>query len=118
MHEFIRAHRQRPSEAFGLSLSYAPSCAGLRGIPKGVDASALEATFRAHGASLAPRPESEATQKWGAIAVNGKTLRGSFGAFAERKAANMLSALRQCDQIVLGHMMSRKRATKSRRLPS
>ena len=40
-----------------------------------------------------------------AIAVDGKTLRGSFDAFLDRKAAHMLSALRQADQIVLGHLM-------------
>jgi uncharacterized protein with PIN domain len=40
-----------------------------------------------------------------AIAVDGKTLRGSFDAFSDRKAAHMMSALRQADQIVLGHLM-------------
>ena len=40
-----------------------------------------------------------------AIAVDGKTLRGSFDAFSDRKAAHMLSALRQADQIVLGRLM-------------
>ena len=40
-----------------------------------------------------------------AIAVDGKTLRGSFDAFADKKAAHMLSALRHADRIVLGHMM-------------
>ena len=30
MHEFIRIHRQRLNEAFGLSLRYAPSYTGLR----------------------------------------------------------------------------------------
>ena len=60
------------------------------------------------GLRLRPGPRARPRKNRGAIAVNGKTLRGSFGAFAERKAANMLSALRQCDQIVLGHLMSRK----------
>lgn len=105
MHEFIRIHRQRLNEAFGLSLRYAPSYTGLRGILQGVNASALEAAFRAHAASMAPEPEGQGAQKFVAIAVDGKTLRGSFDAFADRKAAHMLSALRQCDQIVLGHMM-------------
>jgi hypothetical protein len=109
-HEFIRIHRQRLNEAFGLSLRCAPFYTGLRGILQGVDASAPEAAFRAHSSSLAPAPEGPATQEWVAIAVDGKTLRGqtlrgSFDAFADRKAAHMLSALRHADQIVLGHMM-------------
>ncbi len=110
MHSFIRIHRQRLNEAFGLSLRYAPSYTGLRGILQGVDASALEAAFRAHAASLARAPEGLV-----AIAVDGKTLRGSFDAFADKKAAHMLSALRQCDQIVLGHMMVEE---KSNEIPS
>jgi hypothetical protein len=35
----------------------------------------------------------------------GRLLRGSFDAFSDRKATHMLSALRQADQIVLGHLM-------------
>jgi hypothetical protein len=105
MHEFIRIHRQRLNEAFGLGLRSAPSYTGLRGILQGVDANALEAAFRAHAASLAPARQGEATRKWAAVAVDGKTLRGSFDAFADRRAAHMLSALRQADRIVLGHLM-------------
>ena len=37
LHEFIRVHRQRLNEAFGLSLRYAPSYSGLRLILQGID---------------------------------------------------------------------------------
>lgn len=99
MHEFVRIHRQRLNEAFGLTLRGAPSYTGLRDILQGVDADALEAAFRAHAASVAVSSEGMT-----AIAVDGKTLRGSFDAFADKKAAHMLSALRHADRIVLGHM--------------
>ena len=115
MHDFIRIHRQRLNEAFGLSLRYAPSYTGLRGILQGVDGKALEAAFRAHAASLSAAPEDQGARKWVAVAVDGKTLRGSFDAFADRKAAHMLSALRQCDRIVLGHLMIDE---KSNEIPS
>ena len=72
----------------------------MRDILQGVDAEALEAAFRAHASSVATAPEGMM-----AIAVDGKTLRGSFDAFADKKAAHMLSALRHADQIVLGHLM-------------
>lgn len=103
MHEFIRVHRQRLNEAFGLALRYAPSYTGLRDILQGVDPKALEAAFREHASAIT----STAPPREGlvAVAVDGKTLRGSFDAFADKKAAHMLSALRQADQIVLGHMM-------------
>jgi hypothetical protein len=102
MHEFIRVHRRRLNEAFGLTLRYAPSYTGLRDILQGVDPSALETAFRAHAFSIA---SAAAPAGMVAIAVDGKTLRGSFDAFADKKAAHMLSALRHGDQIVLGHLM-------------
>jgi hypothetical protein len=103
MHEFIRIHLQRLNEAFGLRLPYSPSYTGLRLIIRGVDPAALEAAFRHHAASIST--PLEAAQGLTAIAVDGKTLRGSFDAFSDRKAAHMMSALRQADRIVLGHLM-------------
>jgi hypothetical protein len=102
MHEFIRVHLERLNEAFGLRLTYSPSYAGLRLILQGVDPTALEAAFRLYASSMEAPPSSGGLV---AIAVDGKTLRGSFDAFSDRKAAHMLSALRQVDQIVLGHLM-------------
>jgi DDE_Tnp_1-associated len=103
LHEFIRIHLQRLNEAFGLRLPYSPSYTGLRLIIQGVDPAALEAAFRQHAASIST--PLEASQGLTAIAVDGKTLRGSFDAFSDRKAAHMMSALRQADRIVLGHLM-------------
>ena len=101
MHEFIRIHLQRLNEAFGLRLPYSPSYTGLRLILQGVDPTALETAFRHHASSISP-PAADGLV---AVAIDGKTLRGSFDAFSDRKAAHMLSALRQVDQIVLGHLM-------------
>ena len=94
MHEFIRIHLQRLNGAFGLRLPYSPSYTGLRLILQGVDPAALEAAFRQHASAIsAPTPYGLS-----AIAVDGKTLRGSFDAFSDRKAAHMMSALRQADK--------------------
>ncbi len=112
IHEFIRVHRQRLNEAFDLELRYAPSYSGLRLILQGVDPAALEAAFRQHASSISTPPPSDGLV---AIAVDGKTLRGSFDAFNDRKAAHMMSALRQADQIVLGHLMV---AEKSNEIPA
>jgi hypothetical protein len=102
MHEFIRVRRQMLNAAFGLDLRYSPSYCGLRLILQGVDAAAFEAAFRRHAQSLPASPE---TQGLTAIAIDGKTLRGSFDAFNDRKAAHMMTALRHADQIVLAHVM-------------
>jgi hypothetical protein len=114
LHEFIRVHRQCLNEAFGLALRYAPSYTGLRDILQGVDPSALETAFRAHASSFRT-PEAAASSGLVAIAVDGKTLRGSFDAFTDKKAAHMLSALRHADQIVLAHLMV---AEKSNEIPT
>ena len=75
MHEFIRIHLQRLNEAFGLRLPYSPSYTGLRLILQGVDPMALEAAFRRHASSISTSSPSDGLV---AIAVDGKTLRGSF----------------------------------------
>ena len=112
MHEFIRIHRQSLNAAFGLELRYAPSYTGLRLILHGVDPDALESAFRRHASTLAELPTTAGLQ---AIAVDGKTLRGSFDAFCDRKAAHMMTALHHADQIVLAHVMV---AEKSNEIPT
>jgi len=112
MHEFIRIHRQLLNDAFGLELRYSPSYTGLRLILRGIDPAALETAFRRHASTIAKPP---ATDGLTAIAVDGKTLRGSFDAFRDRKAAHMMSALRHADQIVLAHLMV---AEKSNEIPA
>ena len=72
----------------------------MRLILQGVDPTALEAAFRQHASSISAPPAADGLV---AVAIDGKTLRGSFDAFSDRKAAHMMSALRQADQIVLGH---------------
>ena len=83
MHEFIRVHLQRLNDAFGLRLPYSPSYTGLRLIIRSVDPAALEAAFRQHAASISA--PIEASSGLTAIAIDGKTLRGSFDAFIDRK---------------------------------
>ena len=75
MHDFIRIHLQRLNEAFGLRLPYSPSYTGLRLIIQGVDPTALEAAFRQHACSISSPSVPSAGLV--AIAVDGKTLRGS-----------------------------------------
>jgi hypothetical protein len=70
------------------------------------------AAFRRHAAGVPTPPALEGLT---AIAVGGRTLRGSFDAFNDRKAAHMMSALRHADRIVLAHVMV---ADKSNEIPS
>ena len=112
MHDFIRVHFQLLNEGFGLGLRGAPSYTGLRDILLGLDAAALERAFRDHACTIqAPTSQDGLV----AVAIDGKTLRGSFDALRDKKAAHMMSALRQSDQIILGHLMV---AEKSNEIPA
>ena len=100
MHEFIRIHRQRLNEAFGLALRGAPSYTGLRDILQGRRCG--RAGGGVSGACVVDcdpdRRRDGHRRRWQDAARQLRRLR-------RQKAAHMLSALRHADQIVLGHMM-------------
>ena len=103
VHAFIRTHLDRLNSGFGLSLRRAPAYSSVRFILRGLDAVQIERVFRAHAAGLAEVPAERASAQ-AAVAIDGKTLRGSFDAFNDRKAAHLLSAFAADGQIILGHL--------------
>ena len=72
-----------------IALRRAPAYTSVRGILQGLDPHELEQAFRRHADGL-DRACSQAPSRF--IAIDGKTLRQSFDAFADRKAAHVLSA--------------------------
>ncbi len=70
--------------------------------------------FRDHAVSLADTAAHDASLP-AAVAIDGKTLRGSFDAFHDRKAAHVLSAFAADGQIILGHVAV---AEKSNEIPA
>lgn len=114
IHGFIDVRLQRLNEAFGLKLRGSPSYTGLRLILQGVDPAALENVFRLQASTLEAPPSQAGLVE---VALDGETLRGSFDAFRDRKAGHMMSALRQADQIVLGHLMVEQKSNESPAAP-
>ena len=114
VHAFIRTHLDRLNSGFGLSLRRAPAYSSVRFILRGLDAEEIERAFRAHAAGLADAP-AEGASVPAAVAIDGKTLRGSFDAFHDRKAAHLLSAFAADGQIILGHLAI---AEKSNEIPA
>jgi hypothetical protein len=108
VHAFIQTHLDRLNSGFGLSLRRAPAYSSVRFILHGLDAEQMERAFRDHAAGLAEGPLAdvpvEGARLPAAVAIDGKTLRGSFDAFHDRKAAHVLSAFAADGQIILGHL--------------
>ena len=114
VHAFIQIHLDRLNSGFGLSLRRAPAYSSVRFILRGLDAAAIERAFRAHAAGLADAA-AEGAGAVAAVAIDGKTLRGSFDAFHDRKAAHLLSAFAADGQIILAHLAV---AEKSNEIPA
>lgn len=118
VHAFIQAHLPRLNAAFGQSLRRPPAYTSVRFILRGLDAAEVERVFRQHAAALVPPPTAVTPPEEAAlspVAVDGKTLRGSFDAFHDRKAAHVLNAFASDSQIILGHLAI---AEKSNEIPA
>jgi len=98
---FIDVHRHRLNAAFGLNWRRAPAHTAVRYILQGLDPAGVEAAFRRHAALL---QAARATPGQGSIALDGKTLRGSFDKFRDRAAAQVLSAFATDTALVLAHV--------------
>ena len=84
----------------GAALRRAPAYTSVRGILQGLEEAELEQAFRRHAEALDHTCTASPSRF---VAIDGKTLRGSFDAFADRKAAHVLSAFAVDHRIILAH---------------
>ena len=98
---FIDVHRHRLNAAFGLKWRRAPVHTAIRYIIQGLDPVAVEVAFRRHAALL---QAAHGAPGQGSIALDGKTLRGSFDNFRDRAAAQVLSSFATDTALVLAHV--------------
>ena len=97
---FVGVHRERLNVTFGARFRRAPAVNTLRALLHALDPAEIEAAFRRHaehlgGATTAPERR--------VIALDGKTLRGSFGHLDDRAAAQVLSAFAGEHALILAH---------------
>ena len=97
---FIDVHRRRLNRTFGLTWRRAPAHTSIRNILQGLDSGALEAVFRRHAGLL---QTARATPGAASLAIDGKTLRGSFDQFRDRAAAQVLGVFATNTALVLAH---------------
>ncbi|EAV40706.1 ISMca6, transposase, OrfA [Stappia aggregata IAM 12614] len=83
------------------ALRRAPVYTSVRGILRQIDPDALGTAFRRHAEGLDRTCAPAGPSRF--IAIDGKTLRQSFDAFSDTKAAYVLSAFAVDHQIILTH---------------
>jgi hypothetical protein len=108
---FLEQRRMVLNALFGLALKRAPSINTLRTVLQDLDGNALEQAFRRHAEGLLTRTPGQMP----AIALDGKTLKGSFDHLNDRKAAQALSAFASEAAILLAH---REIDAKSNEIPA
>lgn len=97
---FIAVHRERLNAAFVTHFRRAPAINTLRNLLLALDPAALEAAFRRHAQHLDKRIGAEG---WRTVALDGKTLRGSFDHLIDQPAAHVLSAFASDAALILTH---------------
>ncbi len=98
---FIDVHRHKLNATFGLRWRRAPAYTAVRYILKGLDPADVEVAFRRHASLL---QAARAKPGKGSIALDGKTLRGSFDNFRDRAASQVLSAFATDTSLILAHV--------------
>ena len=97
---FIAVQRDRLNAAFGAGLRRAPAVNTLRNLFLTLDQDDLEGAFRRHADALNGTVQVTGKRT---IALDGKTLRGSFDHLNDRKAAHVLSAFASDAALILAH---------------
>ena len=97
---FIDVHRERLNAIFGAHFRRAPALNPLRNLFLALDPADLEAAFRRHARHLDQRTGA---QGWRTVALDGKTLRGSFDHLHDQPAAHVLSAFASDAALILAH---------------
>jgi DDE_Tnp_1-associated len=98
---FIRTHLKRLNKAFQIDWKRAPAHTAIRYILQGLDPADVETVFREHAANL---NSSKASAGKRVLAFDGKALKGSFDAFNDVKARQILSAFAVDTALVLAHI--------------
>lgn len=103
IHTFIRVHLKRLDKAFGLGWKKPPAHTSIRSILSGLDAADVEAAFRSHAADLSAASANTPGQ-CRVLAIDGKVLRGSFDAFHDGAAKQLLSAFAAETALTIAHI--------------
>ena len=97
---FIALQRERLNTVFDAYFRRAPAVNTLRHLFLALGRDDLEAVFRRHARDLSAQNAPQALRT---VALDGKTLRGSFDHLSDRKAVHVLSAFASDAALILAH---------------
>ncbi len=97
---FIALQRERLNTVFSACFRRAPAVNTLRHLFLALGRDDLEAAFRRHACDLSAHSTPKALRT---VALDGKTLRGSFDHLTDRKAVHVLSAFASDAALILAH---------------
>ena len=97
---FIDVHFKKLSRKFRLKWQKRPAYTTIRNIILGINKDSLEKAFREYTEYLEKLDKSADIK---CIAIDGKSLRGSFDHFNDKKALHMLSTFLSCKNLILQH---------------
>jgi len=97
---FIALQRERLNVVFGACFRRTPAVNTLRRLFLALGRDDLEAAFRRHVCNLSAQNAPQALRT---VALDGKTLRGSFDHLTDRKAVHVLSAFASDAALILAH---------------
>jgi len=103
---FIKIHFPTLRDEFGLKWKKPPGYTTIRNVIQGTNSDELEKAFRSYSKALLESVRSLDTspeERPLILACDGKTLRGSFDHFQDKKAIQVLSVFATDEQIILAH---------------
>ena len=98
IHSFIKSHYPMLNKLYHLNWKRVPAYTTIRHLIQGVDAAELERSFRQFSCYLINQCS---TNRY--IALDGKTLRGSFDHLNDQKAIQVFSAFGSDNNIIIAH---------------
>lgn len=97
---FIEVHFKKLCRKFRLKWRNRPAYTTIRNIILGINKDSLEKTFREYTQSLEKLDKSPNVK---CIGIDGKTLKGSFDKFNDKKAIHLLNVFLSSPQLILAH---------------
>ncbi len=97
---FTKVHFKKLKNKFKLKWKRPPAYTTIRNVLQGIDKDSLEKAFREYTEYLEKLDKSTGIK---CVAIDGKTLRGSFDKFNDQKALHLLNVFLTEQQLILGH---------------